>query len=63
MAADGRPPPGRPGDQAPRYRVTAVERMTRVPASTLRSWERRYGLPRPSRAGSASGSTPTRTWP
>jgi MerR family transcriptional regulator, light-induced transcriptional regulator len=52
MAADGTPPPGRPGDRVPRYRVTAVERMTRIPASTLRSWERRYGLPRPSRAGS-----------
>jgi DNA-binding transcriptional MerR regulator len=49
MAADGTPP-GRPDDRAPRYRVTAVERMTRIPASTLRAWERRYGLPRPSRA-------------
>jgi DNA-binding transcriptional MerR regulator len=38
--------------QLPRYRVTAVERMTRIPASTLRSWERRYGWPRPSRAAS-----------
>jgi DNA-binding transcriptional MerR regulator len=52
MAADGTPPPGRPDDRVGRYRVTAVERMTRIPASTLRSWERRYGLPRPSRAGS-----------
>jgi DNA-binding transcriptional MerR regulator len=34
----------------PRYRVTAVERMTGIPASTLRSWERRYGWPRPFRA-------------
>jgi MerR family transcriptional regulator, light-induced transcriptional regulator len=44
--------PGRGEDQVPRYRVAAVERMTRVPASTLRSWERRYGWPRPLRAGS-----------
>jgi MerR family transcriptional regulator, light-induced transcriptional regulator len=51
MAADGTPP-ARPGDRVARYRVTAVERMTRIPASTLRSWERRYGLPRPSRAAS-----------
>jgi DNA-binding transcriptional MerR regulator len=52
MATDGTPPPGRPDDRTPRYRVTAVERMTRIPASTLRSWERRYGLPRPWRAAS-----------
>ena len=52
MAADGTPPPGRSADRVPRYRVTAVERMTRIPASTLRSWERRYGWPRPSRAAS-----------
>jgi MerR family transcriptional regulator, light-induced transcriptional regulator len=44
--------PGRGDDQAPRYRVAAVERMTGVPASTLRSWERRYGWPRPLRAAS-----------
>jgi MerR family transcriptional regulator, light-induced transcriptional regulator len=44
--------PGRGDDQLPRYRVAAVERMTRVPASTLRSWERRYGWPRPLRAAS-----------
>ena len=48
MAADGGPPP----DRLPRYRVRAVERMTRIPASTLRSWERRYGWPRPSRGAS-----------
>jgi DNA-binding transcriptional MerR regulator len=40
------------GGHVPRYRVTAVERMTRIPASTLRSWERRYGWPRPFRAAS-----------
>src|SRR5215218_3554145 len=44
--------PGRGDDQVPRYRVAAVERMTRIPASTLRSWERRYGWPRPLRADS-----------
>jgi DNA-binding transcriptional MerR regulator len=52
MATDGPPPPGRPDDRTPRYRVTAVERMTSIPASTLRSWQRRYGLPRPWRAAS-----------
>ena len=34
---------------APRYRVAAVEARTGIPASTLRSWERRYGFPRPLR--------------
>jgi len=52
MPADHTVPPHRPADRLPRYRVTAVERMTRIPASTLRSWERRYGWPRPSRAAS-----------
>jgi len=47
----------------PRYRVAAVERMTGIPASTLRSWERRHGWPRPVRAPPASASTPTTTWP
>jgi DNA-binding transcriptional MerR regulator/methylmalonyl-CoA mutase cobalamin-binding subunit len=47
MAADGHGP----ADRA-RYRVAAVERLTGIPASTLRSWERRYGWPRPSRAPS-----------
>jgi DNA-binding transcriptional MerR regulator len=36
----------------PRYRVTAVEAMTGIPASTLRSWERRYGWPEPARTES-----------
>jgi MerR family transcriptional regulator, light-induced transcriptional regulator len=52
MAVEGRESPARDDDQAPRYRVAAVERMTRIPASTLRSWERRYGWPRPYRAPS-----------
>jgi MerR family transcriptional regulator, light-induced transcriptional regulator len=39
-------------DQVPRYRVTVVQGMTGVPASTLRSWERRYGWPHPRRAPS-----------
>lgn len=33
----------------PRYNIRAVERMTGVPAPTLRSWERRYGFPSPQR--------------
>jgi MerR family transcriptional regulator, light-induced transcriptional regulator len=52
MAVDSQGSPAQADDQAPRYRVAAVERMTRIPASTLRSWERRYGWPRPSRAPS-----------
>jgi len=51
MAVDSGESPAQ-DDQAPRYRVAAVERMTRIPASTLRSWERRYGWPRPFRAAS-----------
>jgi MerR family transcriptional regulator, light-induced transcriptional regulator len=52
MAAESQAAPAQADDQVPRYRVTAVERMTRIPASTLRSWERRYGWPRPFRAAS-----------
>ena len=33
----------------PRYNIRAVERLTGVPAPTLRSWERRYGFPAPQR--------------
>ena len=49
MAVDGQESPARADDQVPRYRVAAVARMTRIPAGTLRSWERRYGWPRPFR--------------
>jgi MerR family transcriptional regulator, light-induced transcriptional regulator len=52
MAVDTPVPPGHADDLVPRYRVNAVERMTRIPGSTLRSWERRYGWPRPRRAAS-----------
>lgn len=37
----------------PRYNIRAVERMTGVPAATLRSWERRYGFPAPGRTVTA----------
>ena len=33
----------------PHYNIRAVERLTGVPAPTLRSWERRYGFPSPHR--------------
>lgn len=36
----------------PRYPIRAVERLTGVPAPTLRSWERRYGFPVPARTAS-----------
>jgi MerR family transcriptional regulator, light-induced transcriptional regulator len=52
MAAESQGSPAQADDQVPRYRVAAVERMTRIPASTLRSWERRYGWPRPFRTAS-----------
>ena len=34
---------------APIYNVAAVARRCRVPAATLRAWERRYGFPEPRR--------------
>lgn len=37
----------------PRYNIRAVERLTGVPAPTLRSWERRYGFPTPARTTTA----------
>jgi DNA-binding transcriptional MerR regulator len=37
----------------PRYNIRAVERLTSVPAPTLRSWERRYGFPSPARTNTA----------
>jgi len=52
MAVESQVSPAPADDQVPRYRVAAVVRMTGIPASTLRSWERRYGWPRPFRAGS-----------
>lgn len=33
-----------------RYTVNEVEERTKVPASTLRQWERRYGFPKPDRS-------------
>lgn len=35
-----------------KYTVNEVEERTRVPASTLRQWERRYGFPKPERSDS-----------
>ena len=35
-----------------RYTVNEVEERTKVPASTLRQWERRYGFPKPERSDS-----------
>ena len=57
MAAESQVSPAPADDQVPRYRV-AVERMTGIPASTLRSWERRCGWPWPFRAGSGQRLTP-----
>lgn len=36
-----------------RYRIQAVADLTGVPATTLRQWERRYGIPSPQRTSSA----------
>lgn len=37
----------------PRFRINSVAEMTGIPASTLRAWERRYGIPAPQRTTSA----------
>jgi MerR family transcriptional regulator, light-induced transcriptional regulator len=39
--------------ESPRYRIQTVALRTGVPAATLRAWERRYGIPRPGRTGTA----------
>ncbi len=39
--------------QSPTYRIQTVAVMTGVPAATLRSWERRYGVPQPVRTRTA----------
>lgn len=40
-------------DAAGRYRIQVVAELTGVPAATLRAWERRYGIPQPSRSESS----------
>lgn len=42
-----------PGKEKGQYRIQAVSEMTGVPAATLRAWERRYGIPTPSRTATA----------
>jgi DNA-binding transcriptional MerR regulator len=37
-------------DREPVYNTRAVAELTGVPADTFRAWERRYGVPRPTRA-------------
>jgi DNA-binding transcriptional MerR regulator len=37
------------GSDHPIYNIGAVERLTDIPAATLRAWERRYGFPKASR--------------
>lgn len=37
----------------PCYRIQTVAEMTGIPASTLRAWERRYGVPSPERTSAA----------
>ena len=34
-----------------RYRIQVVAQRTQTPTATLRAWERRYGVPQPSRGG------------
>jgi DNA-binding transcriptional MerR regulator/methylmalonyl-CoA mutase cobalamin-binding subunit len=36
-------------DEAPRYPIRAVSKLTGIPIDTLRAWERRYGLVEPQR--------------
>lgn len=40
-------------DAKGKYRIQTVAEMTGVPASTLRTWEQRYGFPTPDRTASA----------
>ncbi len=40
-------------DRTPRYRISAVAELSGVAAATIRAWERRYGIPAPSRTGSS----------
>lgn len=40
-------------DSKGKFRIQTVAEMTGVPASTLRSWEQRYGFPTPDRTASA----------
>ena len=47
------PPPVASTESTPRYRSGAVARMIQMPVSTLRVWERRYGVVKP--VVSASG--------
>ena len=39
--------------RTPRFRINTVAEMTGIPASTLRAWERRYGIPTPQRTSAA----------
>jgi MerR family transcriptional regulator, light-induced transcriptional regulator len=41
-----------PTSDTPLFTASEVEHRTRVPATTLRQWERRYGLPNPQRTHS-----------
>ncbi len=40
-------------DDTGRYRIQVVAELTGVPAATLRAWERRHGIPQPSRTEAA----------
>lgn len=42
-----------PPDQDGVYRIQTVARMTGVPIAVLRAWEKRYGVPHPSRTDAA----------
>ncbi|MFO0727799.1 MAG: MerR family transcriptional regulator [Myxococcota bacterium] len=42
-----------PAAEPGRYRINVVAERTGIPAATLRAWERRYGIPTPSRTESA----------
>lgn len=40
------------GDSSPKYTVHVAAKRTGIPAATLRAWEKRYGVPTPSRTES-----------
>ena len=51
---------GRP-DEVPRLRIGELARRAGIPPSTLRAWERRYGVPNPLAGNPATASTASPT--
>ena len=43
------------------YAINAASEMTGIPVTTLRSWEKSFGVVRPARTEAGTGSTARRT--